>query len=104
MLNGIPVVGSDIEPIRALLGPQTGGDDAGVLVPAGDPVAAAEAVTALAGDAGFRRRLGESGRRRAAAFDPASVAAALTDLYGLAPTRAGNGHGRTATEPGPAPL
>jgi glycosyltransferase involved in cell wall biosynthesis len=102
MLNGIPVVGSDIEPIRALLGAELGGDEAGVLVPAGDAAAAAGAVAALATDAGFRRRLGSNGRRRAAAFDPATVGDALTQLYGLVSSgRAVTGPGRAASGPGP---
>ncbi len=39
MLNGIPVVASDIEPLRELLGD----DEAGLLFPPGDAVAAAAA-------------------------------------------------------------
>jgi glycosyltransferase involved in cell wall biosynthesis len=95
MLNGIPVVGTDIDPIRALLGPDGSDGRAGILVPVEDPAAVAEAVSILAADAGFRRRLGDQGRQRAAAFDPASVVAALSDLYGV------TGPGQPASGPAP---
>jgi phosphatidyl-myo-inositol alpha-mannosyltransferase len=77
MLNGIPVVGSDLPPIRELLGD----DEAGVIVPVGDTAAAAAAVTRLVGDEGLRARLGASGRRRALAYDPATVRRQLLGLY-----------------------
>ena len=67
MLNGIPVVGSDLEPIRALLGD----DEAGLLFPVGDTQRAAAAIARLVSDEGLRARLGEAGRRRAAPYDPA---------------------------------
>jgi glycosyltransferase involved in cell wall biosynthesis len=102
MLNEIPVVGSDIEPIRALLGPDDAGDEAGLLVPAGDAAASASAVATLAADPGLRRRLGANGRQRASAFDPASVCAALSDLYGAGrPVRPSSEPGRAASGPAP---
>ncbi|MET0578397.1 MAG: glycosyltransferase family 4 protein, partial [Ilumatobacteraceae bacterium] len=78
MLNGIPVVGSDLAPIEALLG----SDAAGLLFPAGDVAAAAAAIARLVDDPALRSRLGEAGRQRAAAFDPLSVTRRLADLYG----------------------
>ena len=79
MLNGIPVVGSDLAPIRALLGD----DEAGLLFPVGDTHRAAEAIARLVADGGLRARLGAAGRRRAAPYDPASVRRQLLALYGV---------------------
>jgi glycosyltransferase involved in cell wall biosynthesis len=80
MLNGIPVVGTDLEPVRALLGD----DEAGILFPVGDVDAAAKAVVRLATDATLRREQGAVGRRRAQAFAPDVVGAQFRRLYGLA--------------------
>lgn len=79
MLNGIPVVGSDLEPVRALLGD----GEAGLLFPAGDTGAGAEAVARLSADAELRGRLGAEGRRRAAAFGAEPVRRAFLELLGL---------------------
>jgi glycosyltransferase involved in cell wall biosynthesis len=79
MLNGLPVVGTDLDPVRDLLGD----DEAGLVVPVGQPAAAAAAVTRLVADADLRARLGEAGRRRASAFAPARVRDQLAALYGL---------------------
>ena len=80
MLNGIPVAGSDLPPIRALLGD----DEAGLLFPVGDTERAAAAIARLVADDGLRARLGAAGRRRAAPYDPASVRRQLLALYGIA--------------------
>jgi glycosyltransferase involved in cell wall biosynthesis len=77
MLNGIPVVGSDLPPIRELLGD----DEAGVIFPVGDTDAAAAAITRLVGDDDLRTRLGAAGRLRAMAYDPATVRRQLLALY-----------------------
>jgi glycosyltransferase involved in cell wall biosynthesis len=77
MLNGIPVVASDIEPLRALLGD----DEAGILFPVDDTAAAAAAIRHLATDSEARVRLGEAGKLRASAFSPHAVASALAELY-----------------------
>jgi glycosyltransferase involved in cell wall biosynthesis len=79
MLNGIPVAGSDLEPIRDLLGD----DEAGLVFPARDVTAAARAVTRLVGDPVLRARLGAAGRRRATAFAPETVRRQMLRLYGL---------------------
>lgn len=81
MLNGLPVVGSDLEPIRALLGD----DEAGLLHPVGDIDAAVAAIERLAADPALRSRLGAAGRERAAAFAPAAICTQLLSLYGLSP-------------------
>jgi glycosyltransferase involved in cell wall biosynthesis len=80
MLNGIPVVGSDLEPVRALLGD----DEAGILFPVGDVEAATKAVVRLATDPALREEQGAEGRRRALAFAPDVVGAQFRRLYGLA--------------------
>jgi glycosyltransferase involved in cell wall biosynthesis len=77
MLNGIPVVGSDLAPIRDLLG----ADESGLLFSPGDIGAAADAVVRLAKDAELRAGLGEAGRRRAADFAPSAVRHRLLSLY-----------------------
>ncbi|MGI9119622.1 MAG: glycosyltransferase family 4 protein [Acidimicrobiales bacterium] len=90
MMNGIPVVGSDLDPIRQLLGD----DEAGLLFPPGDARSAAAAIRVLACDAGLRHRLGDAGRRRVSAFTPERVVGDLTALYGLGPSRAGGTAGQ----------
>ena len=77
MCNGLPVVATDIPPLRDLLGE----NEAGLLVPPGDADAMAGAVTTLASDAELRERLGSAGRRRAATFQPVPIVRALIDLY-----------------------
>jgi glycosyltransferase involved in cell wall biosynthesis len=79
MLNGLPVVGSDLPPIRALLGD----DEAGVLFPPGDVEAAAKAIVRLAGDPELRARLGAAGTERAATFTPLRVREQLLGLFGV---------------------
>jgi glycosyltransferase involved in cell wall biosynthesis len=79
MLNGLPVVASDIEPLRALLGD----DEAGITFSSGDAAAAARALRSIVGDPGLAARLGEEGRRRAEAFSPEAVTHTLRALYGL---------------------
>jgi glycosyltransferase involved in cell wall biosynthesis len=79
MLNGLPVVGTDLEPVRDLLGE----DEAGLVVPVHDPPAAGAAVMRLAADPALRSRLGAAGRDRAARFAPAAVRDRLAALYGL---------------------
>lgn len=81
MLNGLPVVATDLGPTRDLLGEE----DAGLLFPAGDVHAAAKAIRRLADDPGLRGALGANGRERALAFDPALVTSRLSALYGLDP-------------------
>jgi phosphatidyl-myo-inositol alpha-mannosyltransferase len=79
MLNGIPVVGSDLEPLRDLLGEE----EAGLLFPVGDAASAATAIRRLASDAALRTRLGANGRTRAESFGPERIAARFRALYGL---------------------
>lgn len=80
MLNGIPVVGSDIDPLQALLG----NDEAGLIFPSEDVPAAVVALRTLVQDAGLRETLGREGRARAAKFSPDAIADHLCKLYGIA--------------------
>jgi glycosyltransferase involved in cell wall biosynthesis len=86
MLNGIPVVGSDIGPLRELLGRE----EAGLLFPAEDVPAAGAALRRLVLDPALRKSLGGRGRERARDFEPERVVERLTALYGVEPARAGS--------------
>jgi phosphatidyl-myo-inositol alpha-mannosyltransferase len=79
MINGVPVVASDLEPLKDLLGD----DEAGLLFNTGDSAGAAEAIRRLVGDAELRVRLGQNGMERARAFEPDRVVKQLRALYGL---------------------
>lgn len=79
MLNGIPVVASDIPPLRELLG----NDEAGLLFPVADAAAAAGSLRRLAADPGLRERLGAAGRERSSAFHPDRVVQQLSEAYGI---------------------
>jgi glycosyltransferase involved in cell wall biosynthesis len=65
-----PVVASDLAPLRELVGP-----DRGLLVPAGDASALADALDLLAGDPGLRARLGRAAREHVATERTWSAAA-----------------------------
>ncbi len=80
MLNGLPVVGSDIEPLRRLLGD----DEAGILFPVGDVDAASTALKRLVNSRDLRTQLGAVGKIRASAYQPDAIASQLMHLYGLA--------------------
>lgn len=77
MLNGLPVVASDLPPVRDLLDNGT----AGKLFPPGDVAAAARCLAELIDDAGDRARLGRRGKELAGRFEPHAVVAELTALY-----------------------
>jgi len=79
MMNGIPVIASDLTPLRRLIGD----DEAGLLFKPGDVDAAVNALSTLTHDPELRRELGEAGRLRTKIFDPQSVAGTLGNLYGL---------------------
>jgi glycosyltransferase involved in cell wall biosynthesis len=82
MANGIPVVASDLDPIRELL---LGGNEApgGMVFPVEDAAAAATAIASLASDPVRRSAMGEAGRRRAKELDARNVAARFLALYGV---------------------
>jgi glycosyltransferase involved in cell wall biosynthesis len=76
MLAGLPCVASRVGGIPEVLG------DCGLLVPPDDPDALADALSALAEDAGLRASLGARARRRASAeFGVARMAAAYRELW-----------------------
>lgn len=76
MAQGVPVVASDVGGVREALG------DAGLLVPAGDVAALADALLALLADPARAAALGRAGRARAQSmFAPAQVRASLAALY-----------------------
>jgi phosphatidyl-myo-inositol alpha-mannosyltransferase len=77
MLNGLPVVASDLPPVRDLLDDGT----AGLLFPPGDVGAAARCLAELIGDPETRARLGKRGKELAGRFEPHAVVAELTALY-----------------------
>ena len=77
MANGLPVVASDLTPLRDLLGD----DQAGLLVPVDDVAALASAVVRLAGDPHLCSALGQEGRARSARFAPGPIAGQLGALY-----------------------
>ncbi|MFP5021480.1 glycosyltransferase family 4 protein [Pseudonocardia phyllosphaerae] len=77
MAAGTPVVASDIESFRAVLGDPP----AGVLVPPGDPGALAAALGRVLGDDRERAALRTAGRARAACFDWPVVADAVLQVY-----------------------
>ncbi|HET8946835.1 MAG TPA: glycosyltransferase family 4 protein, partial [Candidatus Polarisedimenticolia bacterium] len=100
MATGLPVVASRVGGVPEVI--RDGVD--GILVPAGDPVRLAEAMTAILGDPGLAARLGASGRARARrefhvdrlVRETASLYHELLDAAGPARQPAGAGAGRAA--------
>ena len=84
MLNGIPVVASDLDPLRDLLSSDSS-DGAGALFTTGDARSAAAAIRRLVDNPDLRLRMGEEGRRRAVVFRSDRVAARLLESYGYSP-------------------
>lgn len=76
MMNGIPVVATDIPPLRHLLG-----DGAGLVFPRGDSQAAADAIGVFVTDEEARRRAGAVGKNRGEAFLPEGIASRMLELY-----------------------
>lgn len=96
MACGKPIIASDVGGIPDMLG-----DESGILVPAGDMSALAEAMVRLAKDADLRRTMGAAAKDRyQKLFSPKVVVPLMVDTYrrvtrnghGVAETVAGNGH------------
>jgi glycosyltransferase involved in cell wall biosynthesis len=85
MLNGIPVVASDLDPLRDLLSSATA-DGAGLLFTTGDAPEAVDAIRRLVSDPDLRRRMGAEGQHRAVAFRSDRVADRLLKSYGYSPS------------------
>ncbi len=86
---GLPVVASRVGGL-----PEVVFDgETGFLVPPGDPGAFADAVVRMAEDAALRRRMGEAGKRRAAAYAPEAMIEAYDRLYRDLLGRPGGGGG-----------
>jgi glycosyltransferase involved in cell wall biosynthesis len=83
LMNGIPVIGSDILPIRELLGVS----GAGILFAPGDPRGAAEAVRLLVGDRELLERERSFARSAGHTFEPSAIAERMLIVY-----QAGNPH------------
>ena len=77
MMNGIPVVASDIPAYRELVGEP----GAGLLFPVGDASGAAAAIAGLAGDPELRRELGQRGRAHVQRFAPDRIVPQLEARY-----------------------
>jgi glycosyltransferase involved in cell wall biosynthesis len=77
MSFGLPIVASRVDGIPDIV---RDGDN-GLLVPAADELALAQAIARLADDAGLRERLGASGRRIAADYTPGTMAQRYLALY-----------------------
>ena len=71
MANGVAVVASDLPALSEVVGP------AGMLIPVGSAAEAANAIVGLARDSSERTRIGELGRARAKAYEPAALVAQL---------------------------
>jgi glycosyltransferase involved in cell wall biosynthesis len=77
MMNGLPVVASDLPTFRRLVG-DTG---AGPLFPVDDVAGAAAAIVQLADDADLRREMGARGRSEAHRFRPGNFVPLLEAAY-----------------------
>jgi len=77
MAAGLPVVASDVGGLPTLVDHGVNG----LLVPPGDPVALAEALTRMVVDRGMRERMGAAARERAESFSWAACVQAHVDLY-----------------------
>lgn len=81
MMNGLPVVASDLPTIRDHIG----SNEAGVLFSVGDVDAAAHAIRRLVRDPSLRQKMGDCGKKRAESYKPARVMNELFRAYGLMP-------------------
>jgi glycosyltransferase involved in cell wall biosynthesis len=76
MLNGIPVVASDLPAVREVCG-----DDGALFFPVGDVEQAARAVNDVAGNASQYAELAERGHERVTTLLPEKIAEEFRNLY-----------------------
>jgi glycosyltransferase involved in cell wall biosynthesis len=77
MAHGKPIIASEVGGVPDMIG-----DDAGLLVPAGDVQALSQAMLRLAGDAELRRTMGQAARARYERFfSPAAVLPLILQTY-----------------------
>ena len=76
MRAGVPAVASRVDGI-----PDAVSEDAGILIPPGDPEAMARAIARLYGSETERRRLAQGARKRAEHFSPGNMARRYLQLY-----------------------
>lgn len=100
MRSSLPVVASDLPPIREMLGES----EAGLLFPVGNIAAAARLIEQLIDDEDLRGVLGGEGERRSQAFDPDSVVSQLMDQYRDDGSKAPDPIRRQRHDPKPPPL
>jgi glycosyltransferase involved in cell wall biosynthesis len=81
---GVPVVATDADGPRHVLGGEAGG----IVVPSGDVTALADTIDSLLDDPDRASRLGQAGRRRARDFSEERMAAAFAELLHDARRRA----------------
>lgn len=79
MMNGLPVVASDVPALRELLGDE----EAGLLFPPGEPKDAAKAIRTLIANPALRATLSSAGRRRGSRFEPTEIADQMLTIYGV---------------------
>ena len=77
MMNGLPVVGSDIPAFRELVAERGGG----VLFPTGDAIAAGTALRTLVDDPDLRQVMGQRGREHVARYSPRRLVPLLEAAY-----------------------
>jgi phosphatidylinositol alpha-mannosyltransferase len=80
MAAGAPIVASDLEAFRRVLG----GDEAGLLVPPGDADALAAALRGLLGNPARRAELARAAAERVGPFDWSGIARQVLRVYDLA--------------------
>ena len=96
MAHGLPIITTNVGGLPDLLTPDTG-----ILVPAGDDRALAEAMQCLASDPALRKRMGRAARERyLKMFAPHAVLSMLVNTYSRV---AGNGHQVTNSSNGRHP-
>jgi glycosyltransferase involved in cell wall biosynthesis len=97
MVHGKPIIATEVGGIPDVVSP-----DVGILVPANDVRALADAITRLAADRDLRKRMGQAARRKyEQIFTPRAVMPLLTGLYERVVNNQQNWNGGGASQPQP---